>query len=224
MFDHRYLHFVSHDLCSTLSIYSHPSSKCTVYMIMRSQCLSFSSLFLTGGGTHVHVCVIVRWRYRRWRHGHRKSLALGVWGVRPGQGVRGWVACRLRRHLVAPSRRRPRGRAALAAHLEVAFGRCRGRLVELDGDVAGGYGGAAASLRRRPGGFWVEELAAVVAALGQAGAVECGVGAVHLFLGVALHKQIDWHHPGPLRQRVRRGSRKRWGGDKMRQGERDLVT
>ena len=75
--------------------------------------------------------------------------------------------------------------------MEGAFGRRRGSLVELDGDVAGGLGGAAASLRWGPGGLWVEELAAVVAALGQARAVEGRVGAVHLLLGVALHKQID---------------------------------
>lgn len=94
-------------------------------------------------------------------------------------------------HLVAPCGRRPRRWAALAARLELAFGRRWGCLVELDGDVAGGFGGAAASLRRRPGGFWVEELAAVVTAIGQAGAVECRVGAIHLLLGVSLHKQVD---------------------------------
>lgn len=75
--------------------------------------------------------------------------------------------------------------------MELALGRSWRRLVELDGNVAGSLGGAAASLWRGPGGLWVEELAAVVAALGQAGAVERRVGAVHLFLGVALHEQID---------------------------------
>lgn len=167
----------------------------------KSQCLlfpSWNSLFLTGGGAHVHVCVIVRGRYRWWRHGHRKSLALGMWGVRPGQGVCGGVAGRLRGHLVAPCRRRTGGRAALGARLEVPFWRRRGCLVELDGDVAGGLWGAAASFWRRPGRLWMEELAAIVAALGQAGAVECRVGAVHLFLGVTLHEQIDWQHAGPL--------------------------
>lgn len=63
-------------------------------------------------------------------------------------------------------------------------------MVELDGDVAGGIGGAAASLWRRPVRFWVEILAAIVAALGQAGAVECRVGAIHLFLCIALHEKI----------------------------------
>lgn len=99
------------------------------------------------------------------------------------------VAGRLQRHLVAPCGRRPRRRAA--PPVEAVFGGHRGRLVELDGDVAGGFGGAAALLWWRPGCFRVEELPAVVAALGQAGAVEGRVGAVHLFLGVALHKQID---------------------------------
>lgn len=176
---------------------------------MKSQCFSLSprcSLFLTGGGAHVHVCVIVRRRYRRWRHGHRKNLALGMWGVRPGQGVCGGVASRLLGHLVTPCRRRTRWWAALTAALEVAFWWCWGRLVELDGDVAGGFRGAATSLWWRPGRFWVKKLAAVVAAFRQAGVVECGVGAVHFFLSVTLHKQIDWHHPGPLRQWVRRKS------------------
>lgn len=119
--------------------------------------------------------------------------------MRPGQGVRG-VSSRLRGHLVAPCGRRPRRWAALAAGcLELALGWCWGCLIELDGDVAGGFGGAATSLRWRPGGLWVEELATVVTAVGQARAVECGVGAVHLFLCVAFHKQIDRHHPRPLR-------------------------
>lgn len=109
--------------------------------------------------------------------------------MRPGEGVCGGVANRLWGHLVAPCGRRPRRRTTLA--LETAFGRRWGCLVELNGDVAGSIGGAAASLRWRPGGFWVEELTAVVASLGQAGAVECRVGAEHLFLRVALHKQID---------------------------------
>ena len=186
-----------------------------------SQCLSFPpgcSLFLTGGGAHVHVRVIVWWRYWWWGHGHGKSLPLGMWG--PGQGVCGGVSGRLRGHLVAPCGRWPGRRAALAAHLELALGWSWRGLVELDGDVTGGLGGAAASLWRGPGGLRVEELAAVVAALGQAGAVERRVGTVHLFLGVALHEQIDWHHPGPLRA----VSERRWGGDKMRQGERELVT
>lgn len=177
--------------------------------MMRSHCLSFPpqcSLFLTGGGTHVHVCMIVRGVHRRWRHGHGKGLALGMWGVRPGQGVCGGVSSRLWGHLVAPCRRRPWGRAALDACLKVAFGRRRGRLIELDGDVARGLRGAAASFWWGPGGLWVEVLAAVVAALRQAGAVECRVGAVHLFLGVALHKKIDWHHPGPLFEQEGRGS------------------
>lgn len=120
--------------------------------------------------------------------------------MRPGQGVRGGVAGRLRGHLVASCGGRPRGRAALP--VEAALGGHRGSLVELDGDVAGGFGGAAAPLGWRPGRFRVEELAAVVATLGQAGAVECRVGAVHLLLGVALHEEIDRHHAGPLRHRA----------------------
>lgn len=176
--------------------------------MMGSHGLSFTpqcSLFLTGGGAHVHVCVIVRGGHRRWRHGHGKDLALGMWRVRPGQGVSGGISSRLWGHLVAPCRRRSGGRAALATCLKVAFGRRWGRLIELDGDVAGGLRGAAASFWWGPGGLRVEVLAAVVTALRQARAVECRVGAVHLFLSVALHKKIDWHHPGPLRQWVRRG-------------------
>lgn len=170
---------------------------------MRSHC---SSLLLppmlphlTGGGAHVHMCVIVRGRYRWWGNGYRKSLALGMWGVRPGQGMCWGVSWGLWGHLVAPCGGRPRRRAALAACLEFAFGWCWGRLVELDGDVTGGFGGAAATLRWRPGGFWVEILATVVTAIRQTGAIERRVGAVHLFLSIALHEQVDWHHPRPLR-------------------------
>lgn len=111
--------------------------------------------------------------------------------MRSGQGVCGGVSDRLRGYLVASYRGGPGGGAALATQLKVAFRRRWGRLVELDGDVTGGFGGAATSLRRRPGRFRVQELAAVVAAFGQAGAVERRVGAVHLLLCIALHEQID---------------------------------
>lgn len=40
----------------------------------------------------------------------------------------------------------------------------------------------------------MEVLAAVITAVGQAGAVESRVGSVHLLFGVALHKQVDGHH------------------------------
>lgn len=76
--------------------------------------------------------------------------------------------------------------------------RCLG---ELDGDVGGGLGGAAATLRRRPG-VRVEELAAVVAAVGHAGAVEGRVGPVQLLLSVALHEEVDGHHACTLRDTV----------------------
>lgn len=109
-------------------------------------------------------------------------------GVGAWQGVCGGVSRGLR---VAPCRRAHGRRAALRAHLELGLGRCWRSLVELDGDVAGGFGCAAASFRRRPRGLWVEVLATVVAAVGQAGAVESRVGAVHLFFGVALHKEVD---------------------------------
>lgn len=139
----------------------------------------------------MHVGVIVRRGHRRWRNGHRKSLALGVRGVGAWQGVGGGVSGGLR---VAPSRRTHGRRAALHARLELGLGRRRWGLVELDGDVAGGFGRAAASFRRRPRGFRVEVLAAVIAAVGQAGAVESRVGSVHLLFGVALHEQVDGHH------------------------------
>ena len=140
---------------------------------------------------HVCVCVVMRRGYRGWRNCHRKSLALGMGGVRPGQGVCWRVIGGLWGHLVAARGRRARGRAPMTPQLELAFGRSWGRLVELDGDVTGGFGRAAPSLWWGPGAFWVEILAAVVAAVRQAGAVECWVGAVHLLLGVALHKQVD---------------------------------
>lgn len=111
--------------------------------------------------------------------------------MRPGHGVSGGVSGSLRGHLVAPCRGVNRGGADLPAHLEVALRRRRRRLVELDGDVAGDLRGAAASLGWRPGGFWVEVLAAVVAALRQAGAVDGGVGAEHLLLCVSFHEQVD---------------------------------
>ena len=71
--------------------------------------------------------------------------------------------------MVAPCRRRPRGGASLDACLEIAFSRRWWRLVELDGDVTGGFGGAATSLQRGPRGLWVEELSTVVAAVRHAG-------------------------------------------------------
>lgn len=197
---------------------------------MRSHSLS-PAPSLTGWGAHVHVCVIVRrghgWRRPSWGEG----LALRVRGVRPGQGVCG-VSGGLWRHLVAPQGGGARWWAAGTTRasgatgtpcLQLALGRSRRRrLVELDGDVAGGLGGAAPTLWWRPRGFRVEELAAVVAAVGQAGAVECRVGAVHLFLGIALHKQVDWHHPGPLRPAKKK--REGWWRDQVWQGCRDLVT
>lgn len=85
------------------------------------------------------------------------------------------------------------------ARLELGLGRRWRGLVELDGDVAGGFRRAAASFGWRPRGFRVEVLAAVVAAVGQAGAVESRVGSVHLLFGVALHKQVDGHHTCTLR-------------------------
>lgn len=100
---------------------------------------------------------------------------------------------------VAPSRRTHGWWAALHARLELGLGRRWWGLVELDGDVAGGLRRAAASFRWRPRGFRVEVLAAVIAAVGQAGAVESRVGSVHLFFGVALHKQVDRHHTCTLR-------------------------
>lgn len=62
----------------------------------------------------------------------------------------------------------------------------------------------------------MEVLAAVVAAVGQAGAVESGVGAVHLFFGVALHKQVDRHHTCTLRPAREKS---RWGGMRERDEE-----
>lgn len=118
--------------------------------------------------------------------------------MRPGQGVSGGVSNSLWGHLIAPSRGGNRGGADLPAHLEVAFRWRRRRLVELDGDVAGDLRGAAAPLGWRPGGLWVEVLAAVVAALRQAGAVDGGVGAEHLLLCVSFHEQIDGQHTGSL--------------------------
>lgn len=126
---------------------------------------------------------------------------MGAW-----QGVRGGVPGGLR---VAP-RRRAHGRGAgLCARLELGLGGRWRRLVELDGDVAGGLGRAAASFWRGPGGLRVEVLAAVIAAVGQAGAVESRVGAVHLLFSVALHEQVDRHHTCTLRA-AREESR--WGG------------
>ena len=88
----------------------------------------------------------------------------GVGGVRVrgGRGGGGWL------ELVTGPRGRPRGGGLLGG--AALGGRRRGGLVELDGDVAGDLRGTATPLGRGPG-VWVEELAAVVAALGQAGAV-----------------------------------------------------
>lgn len=121
--------------------------------------------------------------------------------MRPGQGVRGVVSSSLRGHLVAACRGGSRGGADLPAHLEGALGWCRRGLVELNGDVAGELRGAAASLRWGPGGFWVQVLAAVVAALGQAGAVDGGVQAVHLFFCVSFHEQVNGQHTSSLQTR-----------------------
>lgn len=75
-------------------------------------------------------------------------------------------------------------------------------LGELDGDVGGHVGGAAATLGGRPG-VWMEELAAVVAAVGHAGAVEGGVRPVQLLLSVTLHEEVDGHHSCTLRDTQR---------------------
>lgn len=75
----------------------------------------------------------------------------------------------------------------------------RGGLVELDGDVGGDVGGAAAALRGGPG-IRVEKLAAVVAAVRHAGAIECRVGAVKFLLSVTLHEEVDRHHSSALEQ------------------------
>lgn len=153
---------------------------------------------------HVRV-VVVRGQHRRGWRGHRQGVALGVRRVRPGQAVRG-VPGGQRGVGVAPPGRGPGRRVDMAA----AFGRGRRwRLVELDGNVAGGLRRAAASLGRRPRRFRVQELAAVVAAVGQAGAVERGVGAVHLLLCVALHEQVDGQHTCAL------SSQKQGGGVKI---------
>lgn len=49
----------------------------------------------------------------------------------------------------------------------------------------------------------MEELAAVVAAVGHAGAVEGGVRPVQLLLSVTLHEEVDGHHSCTLRHRQR---------------------
>lgn len=188
-------------ICNSSSTFTVITYKCT--WLWRVYFPSWSSLFLTGGSAHVHVCVIMRGRYGWWRHGHWKSLALGMWGVRPGQGVCGGITGRLWGHLVASCRRRAGGWAARSPRLEVAFWWGWRSLVKLDGDVAGGLRGAASTFWWRPGGVWLEELAAIVAALGQAGAVERRVGAVHLFFCITFHEQIDWHHTGPLKRWAR---------------------
>lgn len=47
----------------------------------------------------------------------------------------------------------------------------------------------------------MEELAAVVAAVGHAGAVEGGVRPVQLLLSVTLHEEVDGHHSCTLTHR-----------------------
>lgn len=113
-----------------------------------------------------------------------------------------------RLELVAGRRRGPRRSGRLLATAPTfGWGLLR-RLGELDGDVGGDVGAAAAALRGRPG-VWVQELAAVVAAVGHAGAVEGGVRPVQLLLSVAFHEEVDGHHSCTLREtptRTRRTS------------------
>lgn len=106
----------------------------------------------------------------------------GVWVGGGGGGGGG------RLELVAGRRRRPGGGGrGLGAAAALGGGLLGRRLVELDGDVGGDVRGAPAALWGGPG-VRVEELAAVVAAVGHAGAVEGGVGPVELLLSVTLHE------------------------------------
>lgn len=112
-------------------------------------------------------------------------------GMGIGGGGRGGGG---RLELVAGRRRRPGGGGRRLGAASPLGRRLRRRsLVELDRNVRGDVGGAASPLRRRPG-VWMEELAAVVAAVGHAGAVEGGVGPVQLLLSVTLHEEVDGHH------------------------------
>ena len=100
--------------------------------------------------------------------------------------------------VAGPRRRTGRERAAGGRAGATPLGRTRRcGLVELNGDVAGDLGRAAATLGRRPG-LRVQVLTAVVAALRQAGAVESWVWPVHLLLSVALHEEVNRHHPRTL--------------------------
>lgn len=47
----------------------------------------------------------------------------------------------------------------------------------------------------------MEELAAVVAAVGHAGAVEGGMRPEQLLLGITLHEEVDGHHSCTLGRR-----------------------
>lgn len=96
--------------------------------------------------------------------------------------------------------RRPRGRGGSArgrGHLVVVGTLEQGWVVtvHLQGRLAGDVRGAAAPSPR----VRVQELARVVGAVAQAGPVEARVGSVQVLGRVALHEQVDTHHPGTLR-------------------------
>ncbi len=154
---------------------------------------------------HAHMCVIVWGRHCSGRRRQRQGLGCCSCPVRPRvEGVVvGELSCRTWWLQLVSSSRGGAGWSSdslrwcslLAADLRLGMGVPR----ELDRDVAGDLRGAPSALGGRPG-LWLQVLAAVVATLRKAGAIESRVRPIHLLFRITLHKEIHWHHTSTLRE------------------------
>lgn len=171
-------------------------------------------LHLAWWGAHAHMCVIVWGRHCSGRRRQRQGLGCCSGPVRPrveGMVVGEWSCRTWWLQLVYSSRvgagcsgDSRRWCSLLAADLRWGLGVLR----ELDGDVAGDLGGAPSALGGRPA-LWLQVLAAVVAALRKAGAIESRLRPIYLLFSITLHKEIHWHDTSTLREWEKEFNRER---------------